>query len=83
MDFIVILLLEITDEEQRKMKTIISKEEYKRRVKIKDLLQESLKQKEIYTLLSISKRTYSRYIKYRLVIAYLSSAEFTKFKDVT
>ncbi len=86
-------LLEITDEEQKEMKTIISKDEYRRRdreyqkkkyneklklngkitkekkisqrrVKIKDLLREGLKQKEIYTKLNISKRTCINDIKY-------------------
>ena len=75
------------------MKTIISKDEYRRRdreyqkkkyneklklngkitkekkisqrrVKIKDLLREGLKQKEIYTKLNISKRTCINDIKY-------------------
>ncbi|MGU8479149.1 DNA-binding response regulator, partial [Clostridium perfringens] len=79
-------LLEITEEEQKYMTIIISKEEYKRRdrvyqkkkyqeqlkaqgkltkkdrisqrrEKIKDLLREGLTQKEIYTLMKISKRT--------------------------
>ncbi|MDU3846293.1 MAG: DNA-binding response regulator [Clostridium perfringens] len=79
-------LLEINEEEQRYMKIIISKDEYKRRdrvyqrkkyqeqlkaqgklsekekisqrrEKIKDLLREGLTQKEIYTLMKISKRT--------------------------
>ena len=97
-------LLEISDEEQKEMKTIISKEEYKRRdreyqknnysydskkakekyknklkiegkltekeqiaqrrEKIKDLLTKGLKQKEIYMLLNISKRTCINDIKY-------------------
>lgn len=79
-------LLEITEEEEESMTTIISKKEYKRRKnlrnkkayqeklkldgrkskkevvrerreKIKDLLAEGLSQKEIYSLLKISKRT--------------------------
>ncbi len=79
-------LLEITEYEETKMSTIISKNEYKRRnneynkkkyqeklkeegklskkeevkvrrEKIKDLLAEGLSQKEIYSLLKISKRT--------------------------
>ena len=83
-------LLEISEEEQTYMTTIISKAEYKRRkqvrdriyqkkiyqeqltaqgklskkeeisqrrVKIKDLLEQGLTQKEIYTLMKISKRT--------------------------
>ena len=86
-------LLEITDEEQKEMQTIISKEEYRRRdreyqkkkyneklklngkitkekkisqrrAKIKDLLREGLKQKEIYIKLNISKRTCINDIKY-------------------
>ena len=86
-------LLEISDEEQKEMKTIISKEEYKRRdreyqknkykaqlkkqgqltekekisqrrEKIKDLLAKGLKQKEIYALLNISKRTCISDIKF-------------------
>ena len=86
-------LLEILDEEQKEMKTIISKEEYKRRnnqynkkkyreqlkaqgkltekekisqrrIKIKDLLREGLKQKDICLQLDISKDTYLRDRKY-------------------
>lgn len=95
-------LLEITEEEQKYMKIIISKEEYKRRdrlyhkknydskkakkdyqeklksqgnlsekekisqrrCKIKDLLEEGLKQKDIYSLLNISKRNCIRDIKF-------------------
>jgi hypothetical protein len=95
-------LLGITDEEQKEMKTIISKDEYKRRKrlrnkklynskkakekykdklikngeitkeekislrreKIKDLLAKGLKQKEIYALLNISKRTCISDIKF-------------------
>ena len=90
-------LLEITEEEQKEMKTIISDEEYKirkrlrdreyqkkkydeslkiegkltekekisqRRIKIKDLLREGLKQKDICLQLDISKDTYLRDRKY-------------------
>lgn len=86
-------LLEITEEEQKHMKIIISKSEYKRREnvrgkknyreqlnaqgkqskkyrilqrrnKIKDLLAVGLKQKEIYTLLNISKRTCINDVKF-------------------
>ena len=95
-------LLEISDEEQREMITIIDEEEYKRRKrlrnkklynsekakekykdklikngeitkeekislrreKIKDLLAKGLKQKEIYALLNISKRTCISDIKF-------------------
>ena len=95
-------LLEISDEEQREMITIIDDEEYKRRKrlrnkklynsekakekykdklikngeitkeekislrreKIKDLLAKGLKQKEIYALLNISKRTCISDIKF-------------------
>ena len=86
-------LFQITDEDQKEMKTLISKDEYRRRdreyqkkkyneklklngkitkekkisqrrVKIKDLLREGLKQKEIYTKLNISKRTCINDIKY-------------------
>ena len=97
-----IYLLEISDEEQREMITIIDDEEYKRRKrlrnkklynsekakekykdklikngeitkeekislrreKIKDLLAKGLKQKEIYALLNISKRTCISDIKF-------------------
>ena len=90
-------LLEVTEEEQKEMKTIISDEEYKirkrlrdreyqkkkydeslkiegkltekekisqRRIKIKDLLREGLKQKDICLQLDISKDTYLRDRKY-------------------
>lgn len=95
-------LLEITEEEEKHMTTIISKEEYKRRdriyhkknydseeakknyqkklvtqgkeskkeeilkrrEKIKDLLAEGLKRKEIYTSLSISLKTYKRDVQF-------------------
>lgn len=95
-------LLDITEEEQKELKTIISNEEYKRREnirskknynsvkakenyhdklkkdgkltkkeeieirrkKIKDLLEQGLKQKEIYTVLNISKRTCISDIKF-------------------
>jgi hypothetical protein len=86
-------LLEITEYEETKMSTIISKNEYKRRnneynkkkyqeklkeegklskkeevkvrrEKIKDLLAEGLSQKEIYSLLKISKRTCVNDVKF-------------------
>ena len=86
-------LLEITEYEETKMSTIISKNEYKRRnneynkkkyqeklkeegklskkeevkvrrEKIKDLLAEGLSQKEIYSLLKISKRTCGNDVKF-------------------
>ena len=86
-------LLEISDEEQKEMITIISKDEYKRRkrlrntkayenklkiegkltekekisqrrIKIKDLLDKGLKQKDICLQLDISKDTYLRDRKY-------------------
>ncbi|MDY6013160.1 DNA-binding response regulator [Clostridium sp.] len=86
-------LLDITEEEQQHMLTIISKDEYKRRdreyqkkkyqdklkkdgkltkkeevelrrQKIKDLIAQGLTQKEIYTLLNISKRTCINDFKY-------------------
>ena len=86
-------LLEITEEEQQQMLTIISKDEYKRRdreyqkkkykdklkkdgkitkkeevsirrQKIKDLIAQGLTQKEIYTILNISKRTCINDFKY-------------------
>ena len=86
-------LLEITEYEETKMSTIISKNEYKRRnneynkkkyqeklreegklpkkeevkvrrEKIKDLLAEGLSQKEIYSLLKISKRTCINDVKF-------------------
>ena len=86
-------LLEITEYEETKMSTIISKTEYKRRnneynkkkyqeklkeegklskkeevkvrrEKIKDLLAEGLSQKEIYSLLKISKRTCVNDVKF-------------------
>ena len=86
-------LLDISEEEQRHMSTIISKNEYKRRhneqekkryqnklklqgkiskkkevsqrrIKIKDLLDKGLKQKDILELLNISKDTYIRDRKY-------------------
>ena len=86
-------LLEITEYEETKMSTIISKNEYKRRnneynkkkyqeklkeegklskkeevkvrrEKIKDLLAEGLSQKEIYSLLTISKRTCVNDVKF-------------------
>lgn len=86
-------LLEITEDEEKYMTTIISKNEYKRRnneynknkykeklkaegklskkeevkirrEKIKDLLAEGLSQKEIYSLLKISKRTCVNDVKF-------------------
>lgn len=86
-------LLEITEDEETQMSTIISKNEYKRRnneynkkkyqeklkeegklskkeevkvrrEKIKDLLAEGLSQKEIYSLLKISKRTCVNDVKF-------------------
>lgn len=86
-------ILEITEYEETKMSTIISKNEYKRRnneynkkkyqeklkeegklpkkeevkvrrEKIKDLLAEGLSQKEIYSLLKISKRTCVNDVKF-------------------